>query len=58
MRLDNTADIVENRYFLLPTWCYVKSICDALFDVVSNMSVHILEVYTIMYDYIQAYEMQ
>jgi len=45
VRLDNTADIVENRYFLLPTWCYVKSICDALFDVVSNMSVHILEVY-------------
>jgi len=43
VRLDNTADIVKDRYFLFPTWCYVKRICDALFDVVTNMSVHIKE---------------
>lgn len=40
VRLDNAADIMKNRYFLFPTWCDVKSICDALFDVVTNMSVH------------------
>jgi len=62
VRLDNTADIVKNRYFLFPTWCYVKCICDALFDVVTNMSVHIKEDitswFTTMYDCIQVYEMQ
>ena len=46
MRLDNAADIMKNRYFLFPTWCDVKSICDALFDVVTNMSVHNKEVIT------------
>lgn len=32
VRLGNAADIVKNRYRLLPTWCYVKSICYALFE--------------------------
>jgi len=60
VRLDNTADIVKDRYFLFPTWCYVKRIYDALFDVVTNMSVHkrILQVFGTMYDCIQVYEMQ
>jgi hypothetical protein len=29
--LDDAADIVEDRYFLLVAWCHVQSVCQALF---------------------------
>lgn len=31
VRLDYPTDIVKDRYFLLPIWCYVKSVCQTLF---------------------------